>query len=118
MASVWSHVRGTAPWRKSPRHCPPPQERLRRAPVSCDPDRKPEGRAFRSLGGMWSSQDDVTETNVTDTVAVRAENLFKVFGRRAQDAVKQLKDGASRSEVAPLGTAAVIDASFEVKKGE
>ncbi|TQL47711.1 glycine betaine/proline transport system ATP-binding protein [Homoserinimonas aerilata] len=67
---------------------------------------------------MWSSQDDVTETNVTDTVAVRAENLFKVFGRRAQDAVKQLKDGASRADVAPLGTAAVIDASFEVKKGE
>nr|WP_246081333.1 glycine betaine/L-proline ABC transporter ATP-binding protein [Homoserinimonas aerilata] len=55
---------------------------------------------------------------MTDTVAVRAENLFKVFGRRAQDAVKQLKDGASRADVAPLGTAAVIDASFEVKKGE
>lgn len=55
---------------------------------------------------------------MTETIAVRAEGLFKVFGRRAKEAVKRLQSGATRDEVANLGTAAVIDASFEVKKGE
>ena len=32
--------------------------------------------------------------------------------------VKKLAAGASRAEVAPMGTAAVIDASFEVRRGE
>jgi glycine betaine/proline transport system ATP-binding protein len=51
--------------------------------------------------------------------AVRAEGLYKVFGRRADQAVRQLKEGASRQDVAKLGaTAAVIDASFEVQPGE
>ncbi|WP_166346643.1 quaternary amine ABC transporter ATP-binding protein [Phytoactinopolyspora limicola] len=51
--------------------------------------------------------------------AVRAEGLYKVFGRRAEQAVRRLKEGASREEVAKLGaTAAVIDASFEVQPGE
>ncbi|NED95388.1 glycine betaine/L-proline ABC transporter ATP-binding protein [Phytoactinopolyspora alkaliphila] len=51
--------------------------------------------------------------------AVRAEGLYKVFGRRADVAVRQLKEGASRDDVAKLGaTAAVIDASFEVQPGE
>jgi glycine betaine/proline transport system ATP-binding protein len=55
---------------------------------------------------------------VTDTIAVSARNLFKVFGRRPQDAVQKLRAGSSRAEVADLGTAAVIDASFDVRKGE
>lgn len=51
--------------------------------------------------------------------AVRAEGLFKVFGRRADEAVHRLKDGATREEVEKLGaTPAVIDASFEVEPGE
>ncbi|AYY11412.1 glycine betaine/L-proline ABC transporter ATP-binding protein [Actinobacteria bacterium YIM 96077] len=51
--------------------------------------------------------------------AVRAEGLYKVFGRKADLAVQQLKQGASREEVAKLGvTPAVIDASFEVEPGE
>ncbi|NDL58021.1 quaternary amine ABC transporter ATP-binding protein [Phytoactinopolyspora mesophila] len=51
--------------------------------------------------------------------AVRAEGLYKVFGRKADQAVRQLKEGASREDVAKLGaTAAVIDASFEVQPGE
>ncbi|MBB2994988.1 glycine betaine/proline transport system ATP-binding protein [Paeniglutamicibacter cryotolerans] len=50
--------------------------------------------------------------------ALRVENAFKVFGRRPQEAVKALKAGQTRKDVEPLGTAAVIDASFEVFPGE
>ena len=55
---------------------------------------------------------------MTDTIAVRAENLYKVFGRRPQEIVQQLTTGATRAETAHLGTAAVIDASFDVRAGE
>ncbi|MHA7241780.1 quaternary amine ABC transporter ATP-binding protein [Paeniglutamicibacter antarcticus] len=54
----------------------------------------------------------------TATPALRVSNAFKVFGRKPQEAVKALKDGQSRKDVAALGTAAVIDASFEVQPGE
>lgn len=51
--------------------------------------------------------------------AVRAEGLFKVFGRRAEEAVRRLQAGATRDEVQRLGaTPAVIDATFEVEPGE
>lgn len=52
------------------------------------------------------------------TIAVKAHKLYKVFGRRSHEAVRALEDGASRNDVERLGTAAVIDASFEVKAGE
>ncbi|KFF60188.1 glycine/betaine ABC transporter ATPase [Cryobacterium sp. MLB-32] len=55
---------------------------------------------------------------MTATIAVKAEHLYKAFGRRPHEIVKQLVAGKSRAEVAHLGTAAVIDASFEVKRGE
>ncbi|KZM33934.1 quaternary amine ABC transporter ATP-binding protein [Oerskovia enterophila] len=51
-------------------------------------------------------------------VAVSVQGVYKVFGRRPQEAVRRLKEGASRTDVKPLGTAAVIDASFDVKQGE
>lgn len=52
--------------------------------------------------------------------AVRAEGLYKVFGRRADEAIRKLKAGATRDEVErQLGvTAAVIDATFDVEPGE
>jgi glycine betaine/proline transport system ATP-binding protein len=50
-------------------------------------------------------------------IALRAEGLYKVFGRQPQEAVERLRAGASRDEVQPA-TAAVIDASFEVRRGE
>jgi glycine betaine/proline transport system ATP-binding protein len=55
---------------------------------------------------------------VTGTIAVKAERLYKVFGRRPLEAVKRLEGGAARESLGSLGTAAVIDASFEVRKGE
>jgi glycine betaine/proline transport system ATP-binding protein len=55
---------------------------------------------------------------VTETIAVKAAHLYKAFGRRPNEIVKKLEAGASRADLAQLGTAAVIDASFEVKSGE
>jgi glycine betaine/proline transport system ATP-binding protein len=55
---------------------------------------------------------------VTNTVAVEVNNVYKVFGKKPRDVVKRLQAGAARNELASQGTAAVIDASFEVKKGE
>lgn len=52
--------------------------------------------------------------------ALRAEGLFKVFGRRAKEAVQQLQEGAGQQEIARRFrvTCAVIDAAFEVAPGE
>lgn len=58
------------------------------------------------------------QDNVTESIAVKAEHLYKVFGKKPQEAVAQLANGATRADVSALGTAAVIDASFEVTQGE
>jgi glycine betaine/proline transport system ATP-binding protein len=55
---------------------------------------------------------------VTLPPAIEAKNLFKVFGRNPKDAVKRLRAGATRADVADAGSAAVIDASFAVQPGE
>ena len=48
-----------------------------------------------------------------------AEHLYKVFGKRPQQAVARLRRGADREDLRAEGTmAAVIDASFEVHEGE
>ncbi|HYP74063.1 MAG TPA: ATP-binding cassette domain-containing protein, partial [Microbacterium sp.] len=54
----------------------------------------------------------------TPAPALEARNLFKVFGRGPKEAVARLRAGASRDDVAAMGTAAVIDASFTVQPGE
>ena len=56
---------------------------------------------------------------MTDSdIALRAEGLYKVFGRRPQEAVERLRSGTARDRLGPGTTAAVIDASFEVRRGE
>jgi glycine betaine/proline transport system ATP-binding protein len=55
---------------------------------------------------------------VTETIAVQAKDIYKVFGRRTKETIKRLQDGTHRDDLKHLGTAAVIDASFEVRKGE
>jgi glycine betaine/proline transport system ATP-binding protein len=51
--------------------------------------------------------------------ALRVEGLYKVFGRRPDQAVDRLRAGATAEEVRAEGaTAAVIDATFEVQQGE
>ncbi|MBN0040986.1 glycine betaine/L-proline ABC transporter ATP-binding protein [Cellulosimicrobium cellulans] len=51
-------------------------------------------------------------------VAVSVRDVYKVFGRRPVEAIRRLEQGASRDDVKALGTAAVIDATFEVRRGE
>lgn len=50
---------------------------------------------------------------------LEAEHLHKVFGRRPDQAVERLREGADREELRADGTtAAVIDASFSVAPGQ
>lgn len=49
---------------------------------------------------------------------VRASHVYKVFGKRESEMIRQLKAGTPREELTHLGTAAVIDATFEVERGE
>ncbi|GHF90112.1 quaternary amine ABC transporter ATP-binding protein [Streptomyces thermodiastaticus] len=50
---------------------------------------------------------------------LEAEHLFKVFGRRPDEAVEKLRQGADRDDLRADGTtAAVIDASFTVDPGQ
>ena len=50
---------------------------------------------------------------------IEANHVYKVFGRRPSDGVKKLKAGRTRDELRKSGqTAAVIDTSFDVDKGE
>ncbi|MFP5359608.1 MAG: glycine betaine/L-proline ABC transporter ATP-binding protein [Actinomycetes bacterium] len=53
-----------------------------------------------------------------ETTALTVDGLYKVFGRHADDAVIALHRGTPREQLPPGTTAAVIDASFEVKRGE
>ncbi|WP_078849947.1 quaternary amine ABC transporter ATP-binding protein [Streptomyces sp. NRRL F-5126] len=50
---------------------------------------------------------------------LEAEHLYKVFGRRPDEAVTKLQNGSGREELRADGTtAAVIDASFTVEPGQ
>ena len=50
---------------------------------------------------------------------IEASGLYKVFGPRPSRAVEQLRSGADRETLREQGvTAAVIDADFEVRRGE
>ncbi|MCX4573865.1 betaine/proline/choline family ABC transporter ATP-binding protein [Streptomyces sp. NBC_01571] len=50
---------------------------------------------------------------------LEAEHLYKVFGRRPEEAVERLRQGTDREELRADGTtAAVIDASFTVDPGQ
>ncbi|WP_105565317.1 quaternary amine ABC transporter ATP-binding protein [Microbacterium halophytorum] len=53
-----------------------------------------------------------------EEVVLRAEGLYKVFGRRGNEAVERLRSGTPRDELGSGTTAAVIDASFHVNRGE
>ena len=51
--------------------------------------------------------------------ALRAEGLYKLFGRRAKEMARRLRDGISPEEIKQHGvTPAVIDATFDVAPGE
>lgn len=67
---------------------------------------------------MTASRPNEAAPEPHDDVALRVEHLSKVFGRRPKEALARIAAGASRDEAAKLGTAAVVDASFEVRRGE
>lgn len=51
--------------------------------------------------------------------AIVARDTYKVFGKRCERGVARLRDGATREDLRKDGlTAAVIDASFDVREGE
>lgn len=82
--------------------------------------RMPRGTSFPCTGTVVLHDSETLRAhgeNVTDT-ALEVSNVYKVFGKKPRDVVKRLKAGAARNDLTALGTAAVIDASFEVKKGE
>ncbi|MGI5166397.1 quaternary amine ABC transporter ATP-binding protein [Spirillospora sp. CA-253888] len=50
---------------------------------------------------------------------LRAEKVTKLFGRKAGEAARRIAAGADAEEIRALGvTAAVVDVSFEVRRGE
>ncbi|WP_435300385.1 quaternary amine ABC transporter ATP-binding protein [Timonella sp. A28] len=55
--------------------------------------------------------------NISEVV-LKADGLYKVFGHKAENAVAKLQAGAQRKELEPHATAAVIDATFDVARGE
>ncbi|GAA4113627.1 quaternary amine ABC transporter ATP-binding protein [Enteractinococcus coprophilus] len=59
----------------------------------------------------------MSEPNTAQPV-IRAENVYKVFGRRPEAVVERIKAGETRQDVEKEGTAAVIDATFNVYPGE
>nr|WP_241681085.1 glycine betaine/L-proline ABC transporter ATP-binding protein [Pseudactinotalea terrae] len=54
----------------------------------------------------------------SDDLALTVDGLYKVFGKGARGAVEHLEKGGDRDDLPQGTTAAVIDASFQVKKGE
>lgn len=50
--------------------------------------------------------------------SLSVRNVHKAFGRRPREIVRRVKAGEDRSALTALGTAAVIDASFDVRPGE
>lgn len=53
-----------------------------------------------------------------DAPSLSVRNVFKAFGRRPKEIVRRIKAGEDRADLTELGTAAVIDASFDVQPGE
>lgn len=49
---------------------------------------------------------------------VRASHVYKVFGQHEKEVIRRIENGDDRDDLRDLGTAAVIDASFEVERGE
>ncbi|MDO5492483.1 MAG: glycine betaine/L-proline ABC transporter ATP-binding protein [Nesterenkonia sp.] len=53
-----------------------------------------------------------------DAPTLSVQHVFKAFGRRPQEIVRRVRSGEDRADLKALGTAAVIDATFDVHPGE
>lgn len=67
---------------------------------------------------MLDQTVDPRTDSEADEIAISVDHAYKVFGRRPKEAAKRLRAGATRDDVKAFGTAAVIDASFDVRVGE
>jgi glycine betaine/proline transport system ATP-binding protein len=65
-----------------------------------------------------TSPSPVRSEPEVDGVALSVEGLYKVFGKGARAAVDHLEQGGDRDDLPRGTTAAVIDASFTVRRGE
>jgi glycine betaine/proline transport system ATP-binding protein len=90
----------------------PPLDPVRCRACSPDPTAKNQPRDFLRVCARAARE------NVSSDTSVSVKNVYKIFGKRPKDAVKKLEQGATRNELGSQETAAVIDASFDVKKGE
>lgn len=63
-----------------------------------------------------ASTDAASPRSGQPALEVRA--LTKFFGRKPDEALERLRAGATRAELAPYGTAAVVEADFTVNQGE
>src|SRR5699024_12700068 len=52
------------------------------------------------------------------SVVFKASHVYKLFGKRPNEVIKRLEDGADRIDLTKMCMAAVIDASFEVEEGD
>jgi len=77
-----------------------------RTPAVTGPDRDPRPDLVRH------------RNPVTEPIVLRVDGLTKIFGRHASEAAARLRRGSPTSELPAGATAAVIDASFEVRAGE
>ncbi|GHB06496.1 Glycine betaine transport ATP-binding protein OpuAA [Streptomyces sp. ADI97-07] len=81
--------------------------------VFCGPDPHRSSVCRRGWQTVFGSTREVYVSRL------QAEHLYKVFGRRPDQAVRKLESGTHRDELRADGTtAAVIDASFTVEPGQ
>jgi glycine betaine/proline transport system ATP-binding protein len=69
---------------------------------------------------MWAAARREASPTVEEIVTtVKAENLYKIYGRRPEQVLERLRAGADPAELrGPHCTPAVVDASFEVAPGQ
>ncbi|WP_127794962.1 glycine betaine/L-proline ABC transporter ATP-binding protein [Agromyces sp. LHK192] len=80
------------------------------------PARTPEPAAAAETIAATHAQPPIPERYRPP--AIEVSGLTRFFGRRPAEALERLRAGASRQDVAALGTAAVVDATFDVRQGE
>src|SRR5690625_1990155 len=52
------------------------------------------------------------------SVVVKASHVYKVFGKRPNEVIKRLEEGADRNDVNKMCIAAINDTSFDVEEGD
>jgi len=95
---------------------------LESADLGSDGDATPNVAAPPGTNASTSTTPDVDAAAAAAArhapPALEVRGLTRFFGRKPAEALQRLADGATREDVAHLGTAAVVDAEFDVRRGE